>query len=288
MKIHFNRIYIIESLNSKEKHTGTELHSNLLKYQTIIHPDFESILKTPSSKQEWNKVFSEIERGCKENNNRPIIHFEVHGDSNKKGLALSSNELITWEELYKNLVPINIAIKNELFITMAVCYGNFWLSSVFLNRPTAFRGIVGSFHQIYEWDLIIRFEAFYQELFKSFDLNLAYESLKKSNPNELPDKYGIYSAEQVFALMYLDCEKNEYSKEAISKRVTSQLYKMNRNERRKFIRDFIKKEKQNFSLHFQEDYQKFFMLDIYPELANTVEFGNSISQMKNWFNRTNR
>ena len=283
MNIHFNKIYVIESLQSNEKHTGTELHNNLLKYQSITHPDFESILKTPSSKQEWNQLFKEIEIDCKENNNSPIIHFEVHGDSNKKGLVLSSNDLITWEELYQNLVPINIVIKNELFITMAVCFGNFWLSSAFLNRPAAFRGIIGSFQEIYEWDLIIRFEAFYQELFNSFDLNLAYESLKESNP-DLPNKYGIYSAEQVFALTYMDYEKIECSHEALSKRAINSLpYKMSRTEKRKFIRNFIKKEKQNRNLYFQEFYRKFFMLDIYPELADTIEFRNSIPQMKNWF-----
>lgn len=59
----------------------------------------------------------------------PIIHFEVHDSSDKKGLVLTSKELITWEELYQNLAPVNQLLRNELFITMAVCHGSFFLMS---------------------------------------------------------------------------------------------------------------------------------------------------------------
>lgn len=45
MQIHFNRIYVIESLQPNEKLTGTDLHNDLLRYQSIVHSDFESILR---------------------------------------------------------------------------------------------------------------------------------------------------------------------------------------------------------------------------------------------------
>lgn len=285
MQIHFNRIYVIESLQSGEMLTGTNLHNDLLRYQSIVHSDFESILKNPVDKKDWNQLFKEIEKDCRLNGNSPIIHLEVHGEKLKRGLVLTSGELVTWEELYQNLVDINIAIKNELFITMAVCFGNFWLSSAFLNQPAAFRGIVGSFDELKVSDLVIRYNAFYQELFNSFDFNRAYNALKNSNPG-LPNDYRCYSAEEIFALAFRDYEINYCSQKALRKRAlvaANDSGCINRQERRKFEREFIKKEPQKRESYFQECYRTFFMLDRYPELASTIEFGNSMREMRNHF-----
>lgn len=272
-------------MKPNDKLTGTDLHKDLLRYQSIVHSDFESILRNPVDKKDWNQLFKEIEEDCRLNGNSPIIHLEVHGEKLKRGLVLTSGELVTWEELYQNLVDINIAIKNELFITMAVCFGNFWLSSAFLNRPAAFRGIVGSFYELMESDLVIRYEAFYQELFNSFDFNRAYDALKNSNPG-LPNDYRCYSAEEIFALAFRDYEINYCSQKALRKRAlvaANDSGCINRQERRKFEREFIKKEPQKRESYFQKCYQTFFMLKKYPELASTIEFGNSMREMKNHF-----
>lgn len=179
-QIHF--IYIIESLQHGDTLTGTNLHNDLLRFQSLKHPDFKSILRNPKDKKEWNDLFAEIKKDCEEKGNTPIIHFEVHGNSYKNGLVLTSKELITWEELYQSLAPINKILQNELFITMAVCHGSFFLMASYINRQTAFQGIVGSFDEISESDLLIRYDAFYSELFSSFNLNRAYEQLVASNP----------------------------------------------------------------------------------------------------------
>lgn len=289
-QIHFNRIYIIESLQNGETLTGTNLHNDLLRYQSVNHPDFESILKNPIDKKQWNDLFVEIRNDCSQNGNAPIIHFEVHGSSDKKGLVLTSRDIVTWEELYQNLVPINRILKNELFVTMAVCHGTYFLMSSYLNRATAFRGIVGSFHEIIESDLEIRYEAFYQELFNSFDLNSAYDCLKNSNPC-LPNTYGCYSAEYVFAKNYIEYIKQECTVPALSERaqkvIREENMQLNRSERRQFIRDFIKKEQQNRLAYFKKDYRIYFMLDIYPELTQGMPFGNNINEMKQWLESVN-
>lgn len=285
-QIHFNRIYIIESLQKGDTLTGTNLHNNLLQCQSINHPDFNSILINPINKHEWNLLFKDIEKDCAEHGNAPIIHFEIHGSSDRTGLVLTSRELVTWEELYQNLVPINRILKNELFITMAVCYGTFFLLSSYLNRATAFRGIVGSFYEIKESDLIIRYEAFYQELFSSFDLNEAYCKLKDANPG-IPNTYGCFSCEYVFARSFIEYEAKKCTDTALIDRAKKVIMedgmKFNRSEQRDFIRKFIKTERQNHIPYFKKDYRTFFMLDVYPELIDDMEFKNDISEMKKWF-----
>lgn len=286
-QIHFNRIYIIESLQAGEKQTGKELHNDLLNRMNYIHDDFQSILCQPKNRQEWNQLFSDILDDCRNNSNFPIIHFEVHGSSLKDGLVLTSNELVEWEELYQQLCPINKVMKNELFVTWAVCYGNFFMSSSFLNRPAAFRGMVGSFETIYVRDLTLRFYDFYDELFRSFDLNKSYEALVKANP-DMPNSFKFYSAELIFALTWKRYGK-ELMTDAELERRARQLYKKDTAELSHygFTEDlFVNHYKGNRATYtqrvFEQDYDTYFMLDVYPELKGTIECPRCINEIESW------
>lgn len=287
-QIHFNRIYVIESLQDGETLTGTDLHKDLLQYQSIMHPDFQSVLFAPKNKTEWYQLFDQIKLDCRRNGISPILHFEVHGSMAHDGLVLNSGDLITWENLYQNLVPINIAIKNELFVTMAVCHGLFSMSSSFINRTAAFRGIIGSFEEIKTQDLVIRYFAFYEELFRSFDLNEAYQKLQESNPT-LPSSYKCYSAEEIFALTYTEYLKNDCSEENLLKRaksISSELSSLRtRRERRRWERDFIKKENKMREVYFKQAYETFFMLDKYPDLRDSIGLECDMSKLKEWLTR---
>lgn len=203
----------------------------------------------------------------------------MHGDGNKNGLRLASGDLVSWEELYADLVRINVAIKNELFITMAVCYGNYLLCTAQINRPTAFRGMIGSFEEIYEYDLVIRYEEFYKELFESLDINKAYDRLLKANPT-LPDSYKCYGAEYVFARIFLDYASTHCTEEALNERARLIVENGNHVQDEATIKNIIKERSKRF---FHESYERFFMIDKYPELAGTVEFPNDFNDMKTWF-----
>lgn len=279
VEIHFTRIYIIESLQPGDNLTGIDLYNNLLQYQTIHYSEFEAILKSPRDKNEWNQLFNEIYADCETGRNAPILHFEVHGSVDKDGLVLTSRELILWEELYADLVKINIAIKNELFITMAVCHGNYLLRTAQINRPTAFRGMIGSFEEIYECDLVIRYEEFYTELFESLDINKAYDRLLKAN-HILPNSYKCYGAEYVFARVCLDYAKTQLTEEALNKRAKLIVESGNHEQDEMAIKNIIKERSKEY---FHKSYERFFMIDKYPKLADTVDFPNDFNAMKAWF-----
>ena len=250
-----------------------------MQYQSIVHPDFEAILKSPKNKQEWNDIFDKIYDDCKTNGNAPILHFEVHGSSDKKGLVLTSGELVRWKELYEKLSRINIVIKNELFITMAVCNGNYFLQATRFDHPSAFRGIIGSFEEILENDLLIRYEEFYRELFSSFDINKAYDSLRNANPS-LPNSYKCYSAEYIFAISFLDYAKKYCSDKALEIQAMKIIANRNLKQNKNAVKELIKKRQKTY---FNKSYKTFFMIDKYPGLVNTVEFPNNFYKMKDWF-----
>ena len=125
--IEFNRIYVIESLPVGEEKTGTELHNDLLRWQELRYEGFTSVLVEPRNKSDWNTMMSNILNDTENGGVLPIIHFEIHGSTNKDGLVLASHELVTWSEMRDVLEKINIASRMNLFVTLAVCHGAYLL-----------------------------------------------------------------------------------------------------------------------------------------------------------------
>lgn len=292
MQIKFNRIYIIESLQSGERKTGTELHDDLLKWKNVQHPDFESVLKSPTNRNEFFSLCDEILDKCINEHISPIIHFEIHGASDYSGLILSSGELVTWDELSDKIRPINHQLKNGLFITMGVCRGCYFMSKDVVDQPSLFQGIVASFDRLYNWDIYVQFYSFYEELFTSFDLNKAYEKLIEANPAAKDANsrfnYACYSSEYIFAMVQTDYDEKQCTEEAFRQRALDEiaigkLTFISRQDKRAKIRKFVKRGLQTKEKYFAEAYVRYFMLDTYPELANDISYPCSISAMKRWF-----
>ncbi|MBE6293956.1 MAG: hypothetical protein E7090_04665 [Bacteroidales bacterium] len=287
MKIHFNRIYIIESLRGNDRKTGTELYEDLLRWKQITHPDFEAVLKTPTTRDEFISLFDSIMEDCVKNGIAPIIHFEIHGSSDHSGLVLTSEEFISWEMLCQKLRPINHQLKNELFLTMGVCHGCYFMEKEVVDKPAVFQGIVASFDIIYNDSIYMQFLAFYEELFTSFDINLAYKKLIDANP-DASINYACYSAELIFAMVQTDYDDKQCTPDAFKQRVLDEINEgklpyINRQDKRRKIREFIKIGLQTREKYFKEAYKTFFMLDDYPELEANISFPCSISKMKNWY-----
>ena len=287
MKIHFNRIYIIESLRGNDRKTGTELYDDLLRWKQITHPDFEAVLKTPTTRDEFISLFDSIMEDCVKNGIAPIIHFEIHGSSDHSGLVLTSGEFISWEMLCQKLRPINHQLKNELFLTMGVCHGCYFMEKEVVDKPAVFQGIVASFDILYNDSIYMQFLAFYEELFTSFDINLAYKKLIDANP-DASINYACYSAELIFAMVQTDYDDKQCTPDAFKQRVLDEINEgklpsINRQDKRRKIREFIKIGLQTREKYFKEAYKTFFMLDDYPELEANISFPCSISKMKNWY-----
>lgn len=287
MKILFNRIYIIESLGSNDRKTGTELYDDLLRWKGITYPDFEAVLKTPTTKNEFISLFDSILDDCVNNGVSPIIHFEIHGASNQSGLVLTSGEFVSWDILCDKLRPINHLLKNGLFITMGVCHGCYFMEKENVEKPAVFQGIIASFDELYDFDIYIQFYAFYEELFTSFDINLAYKKLIDANPTASVN-YACYSAELIFAMVQTDYDEKQCTEEAFKQRALDEIEAgklpvISRQDKRSKIRKFVKMGLQIKEKYFKKAYKSFFMLDDYPELEKDISFPCSISKMKSWY-----
>lgn len=182
MPSEFNKIYVIESLDAaNETLTGTNLYNDVLQHFSAKYSDKDAQLFSVDTKAELLAAFAEIAKQCKAGI-KPIVHLEIHGLEDKSGLALNKG-YIEWEELYNHLSSINAASGWNLYLTMAVCYGNYAMKLIKPNNPAPFAGIFGSFDALSIYGLEISYNAFYQELYNSLDFDAALAALQAANPS---------------------------------------------------------------------------------------------------------
>lgn len=265
----FNKIYVIESLDSnKEKQTGKELYDDLLRWKEQEHNGkLQAELIQISSKKEFFKSLTCIAEDCKKINLKPILHIEIHG--NTEGLLLISGEFIYWYELYDYLSRINSIIGNHLFMTLAVCNGAYLMSQIKLAKPAPFFGFIGSFDELQVDDIMIRYSEFYKEFFTSFNFNQAIQNLFNANPT-VPVDYKFISSEETFNKVYGNYLRDNCSIEGVKNRIEKVIVDENmefpsRQAKRKFGRTFKKLLFQTKDSYKKEHMSIFFMLKDFPE-----------------------
>jgi hypothetical protein len=191
----FNKIYIIDSLNDNEPQTGKNLFEDLIRRKTTTSDKLYSEFIKVSNKHELVKTFLEIEKLVFKGYG-PFIHLEVHGSSKKNGLVLKSGELFKWEELSFFTRKINVATKNNLVISLATCYGAYFIEQIRLNDAAPFNGCVVSASKLTVDEVEVRFNSFFDTLLSSFDFDLAVKNLNEIAG--LPYTYRFIVSETLF------------------------------------------------------------------------------------------
>lgn len=247
-KFSFNTIYIIESLFEGDKKTGQNLYNDLIKWRTLKEDNLHSKLFTLEHKLDFYKVFNEIQAEIAKGFS-PFIHFEVHGASNKDGIILASKELIKWEELAEETRKINIATKNNLAISLATCYGAYFIKTIDIKKVAPFSCCVSAIDKIKMIDVEVDFTSFFETVLASTDFNAAVDALNKT----VSYKYHFFSAELFFEQVYKEIEDGMFNLETLkSRRWINQLTKKtmqiqidtNRKKTKKNLRLYINSQKE--------------------------------------------
>lgn len=118
----FNHFYILSSLKTSEEYTATylfdyieaEKKSNEINFD-LSHIRFEGVAQLREVLARINKFTL--------NGEKPLIHFECHGDE-EDGLFFKDGTEITWGELSAILLKINLSSRFNLLIGLAACYGS--------------------------------------------------------------------------------------------------------------------------------------------------------------------
>jgi hypothetical protein len=168
-EVFFNKIYILQSLDSTELWTAEDI-GRLIHYIGLREKNvLVELLNINSSAGFINKldhISREIKVGA-----LPYIHFEMHGAP--EGLSLTNGEIIPWQDLKEPLRNLNILSKNNLFISLATCYGSHLLSIYKPFEPCPFYGYLAPLKEAGDRDLHASFVRFFETLLVKNDFDLA-------------------------------------------------------------------------------------------------------------------
>lgn len=174
-EVRFNRVYVIQSLDSDEKQTGSILYNDFLRWQHHQLNKLSAELIEIKSKEHLIITFDQIRKKIYTNTYYPYIHFEVHGTP--EGLVLNSSELVTWDELVVHLESINWSIQNNLFVSFATCYGAKIFDHIDISRTSPFFGFLAPTDEVLNNDIELGFYKYFETLFATFNGNQAIKML---------------------------------------------------------------------------------------------------------------
>jgi len=172
-------IIVIQSLKIDDRKTGEELYNDIIKYKSLVNDEIYTHFYNVSSRYEFKEILNWIQENTP-SNHVLTLHFETHGCID--GIALSSNELITWNELFTYIRPINIKTSNTLIVVMSMCKGAAISSHIEPELRCPFKAFVGFEHDMLENTLYEAFVTFYETYYNMLDVFAAIEQANRVLP----------------------------------------------------------------------------------------------------------
>lgn len=286
----FNKIIVLESLRNEERRTGKELYDDLITRMSYIHTNLKVEYHDINSLVQWNGIMNDILNDCLQNQNIPILHFEIHGEKDGRGLVTKNHELATLEHVGTQLRKINIVTGCNLFITLGVCKGMYLLFNMKMSEPMPFIGAVGSFKDLENDDIYIRFYDFYDRLFSTMDIGEAFAALQIANP-DIPAEYRYIPADELFYKNYQTYLNEQCTEDSLKRRAKESVGEMkrqmpmNRQERRRKEKEFIEMEKKSRARYFREYSSIFFMLSDYPDNKDRFNVPSTFKELKDRYDK---
>jgi hypothetical protein len=180
--LHFNTIYVIESLASGELRSGCELYDSILMPAVHANEGLQAEYHDVRTSADLDRVLRRVEEECTERNRGPLLHFEAHGDAH--GLALADGTHIPWAKLTPKLAAINQASRMNLLVLAMMCKG--WDLTVALmpnDRAPVFM-LVGPPDNLSAAAIQDATKRFYHTLVRKWELKDALSSMNEEQPFE--------------------------------------------------------------------------------------------------------
>lgn len=190
-------IVIVQSLKEEDLKTGQLLYDNLSSSLPIKYPDTFVEFYDVKNKKElatiFHKIYNEIEEG-------EIITLQIEAHGCEEGVGLASDELVTWEQLFGIIRPINVKMLNLLMVCMSMCYGGALISHLEPEKRAPYRAFIGTGSKIKAGVLLDGFTAFYEKYHHLLDSFAAYEAMKNATIDAATGKspFWLMTSEEVF------------------------------------------------------------------------------------------
>lgn len=194
--IHYNHVYVIESVANERDRTGYHLHNDLIRHRAYQLNLASQYLYT-GTRSEFLLAFEEIRNQVVSSRTLPLIHVEVHGS--KKGLHLASGEIITWFEFNDLCRAINVQTANNLSVTLAACFANYILGYINYEERAPFCLVIAPHDAIDRQTYEHGYLAFYDEVLTTGRLDTAIDQLELDNDSL---RFHYFDSKQIFDYLW--------------------------------------------------------------------------------------
>lgn len=173
-------IILIDSIDESENvnFNAESFYRDKIRYPAIAQ---ESSITHEYKKAPNSETFFEILKNLSKDyhylTEGLLLHFDIHGDKNKKGLILESDELIPWIEIINPLRELNVFLKNKLYLTMTTCFGRYLYTGVDFKLKSPYSCYISSAESVGEIDAYENYGVLFDGLFKKGNLVDAYNEM---------------------------------------------------------------------------------------------------------------
>lgn len=112
----------------------------------------------------------------------PILHISTHGSEH--GLVPTIKQLVTWQELFGMLAPLDDLAGGKYLLCMSACHGLAAINMALGNPQVPILGVVGTFETVDWSDNVLGFSSFYHLLTKRRSIRQAVEGMKAASGND--------------------------------------------------------------------------------------------------------
>lgn len=267
-KHRFNKVFIIQSLNDSELHTGNRIKEDLDTYNSAFPHGVSIKLIDVGSKQEFFTVLKDVERFSKTNPCSPVLHIEAHGTTYHQGIIFSSGDYCGWNDVKPYFIAINKATRLNLLIVFSLCYGAHFTEHLVPPDRAPCWGLVGPTKAVKGSYLLESFSAFYREIFQTGDGNKAIRELNKNaSANDID--YFFTTASMFFKNVYERYIESRCTEKAYEERASKLRKRLKKdNASRIPSKGNLKRQYKSSERHYFEKFREiFFMIDLFPENA---------------------
>lgn len=180
-----------EELYNTIKHKETERENYFVEYHKVNTKDeMVAVLQGLIDKTNEGTIFT--------------LHIVSHGDENRIGVAIDSNEM-RWAELFQYTRQLNEIMGNNLLLVLSSCVGGGILSYIEPEKRAPYRAIIGNTRDVFMKDAQKGFAAFYENFYDMLDFPNAIKALngeidftEEIQPGREKTQFFIMSAEHSF------------------------------------------------------------------------------------------
>ncbi len=269
--VYGNVLYIIDCLGDDASRTAEQLFQDL-KLVTIKLPEFSVEHIVARSIKDLVAAFDLIRLNATNHEKFPIIHLDAHGDEDGFVIGTEDQEL-PWRELNTLLAPINVACRNNLILSLGICYGH-W-STIDLvriindNGRSPFMLTVSPMAEVSPNDVLLGFCSFYSTLFQRRSIDQAIAAMNSEtvlNIMRTSDSVAEETVAEIKRMVISPGYSDQTARQLVDLLNKGKFPTKHRTFNRQ-LKEFKQWKLQEFKSELERRWSHFLMLDLFSENA---------------------